>query len=143
MPNRTDKRPTATSVKKSAVERRYVMHPGHPPGLPFSEGVWSDSTLYLSGHLGLDPETGLPPEQVDREIHLMLDAFKATLEAAGLRMGNLVYVQVFCSEVSLFQTFNAIYRTYFNAAFPARAFLGSGPLLFGARFEIQGIATKI
>ena len=67
---------------------------------------------------------------------------KRTLEAAGLTMDNLLSVQIFCSDVSLFQQFNAVYRTYFAGEFPARAFLGSGKLLFDARFEVQGIAGK-
>jgi 2-iminobutanoate/2-iminopropanoate deaminase len=71
----------------------------------------------------------------------MLDGFRATLEKAGLTMQDLVYVQIFCSDVSLFDRFNVIYRTYFKEPLPARAFIGSGPLLFGAHFEIQGIAT--
>jgi len=44
--------------------------------------------------------------------------------------------------VTLFETFNVVYRTYFKGEFPARAFLGSGKLLFDARFEVQGIAGK-
>jgi 2-iminobutanoate/2-iminopropanoate deaminase len=44
--------------------------------------------------------------------------------------------------VSLFELFNAVYRTYFKDEFPARAFLGSGRLLFDARFEVQGIAAR-
>src|SRR6185437_11715754 len=68
-----------------------------------------------------------------------LDAFKKTLEAAGLTMNDLVSVQIFCPDVSLFNEFNAVYRTYFTGdTFPARAFLGSGVLLFGDRFEVQG-----
>ena len=55
---------------------------------------------------------------------------------------DLVSVQVFCSDVSHYDSFNRVYRTYFTKEFPARAFLGSGPLLFGARFEVQGIAVK-
>lgn len=73
---------------------------------------------------------------------MMLDVFRETLLRAGLTMNDLVYVQLFCSDVSLFDKFNSIYRTYFTGPFPARAFIGSGPLLFGARFEIQGIAAK-
>jgi 2-iminobutanoate/2-iminopropanoate deaminase len=72
----------------------------------------------------------------------MLDAMKGTLKAAGLEMKHLVYVQIFCADVSLFSAFNIIYREYFGKDFPTRAFIGSGPLLFGARFEIQGIASK-
>jgi len=53
-----------------------------------------------------------------------------------------VSVQVFCSDVSHYDAFNRVYRTYFKKEFPARAFLGSGTLLFGARFEVQGIAVR-
>ena len=59
-----------------------------------------------------------------------------------MTMDDLVSVQVFCSDVSLYGTFNDVYKGYFTKGFPARAFLGSGPLLFGARFEVQGIAVK-
>lgn len=99
-------------------------------------------TFYMSGHIGLDPATKKPPADAEHEARLMLNAFRDTLSRAKLRMKDLVFVQVFCSDVSLFDEFNAVYRTYFAREFPARAFIGSGPLLFGARFEIQGIAVK-
>jgi enamine deaminase RidA (YjgF/YER057c/UK114 family) len=57
-------------------------------------------------------------------------------------MDDLVFVQVFCSEVAHFEAFNEVSRTYFRREFPARAFIGSGKLLFDARFEMQGIAVK-
>ena len=110
--------------------------------LPFSDAVWAGDTLYLSGHLGLDPATGRPPANASDEARMLLDAFKKTVENAGLTMQDLVFIQLFCSDVSLFSEFNAVYRTYFNGGYPARAFLGSGKLLFDARFEIQGIAVK-
>ena len=110
--------------------------------LPFSDAVWHGDTLYLCGHLGLDPKTGQPPATVDEEARLVMDAVKSTLESAGLTMDNLLSVQIFCSDVTLFETFNVAYRSYFQGEFPARAFLGSGKLLFNARFEVQGIAAK-
>ncbi len=64
------------------------------------------------------------------------------MEAAGLTMDDLVSVQIFCSDVSFFESFNSVYRTYFHGEYPARAFLGSGKLLFDARFEVQGIAVR-
>jgi 2-iminobutanoate/2-iminopropanoate deaminase len=51
-------------------------------------------------------------------------------------------VQVHCPDLSLYDKFNAAYRTYFSKEFPARAFLGSGPLLFGGHFEMLGVAVK-
>ena len=110
--------------------------------LPFSDAVWHGDTLYLSGHIGLDPKTGKPGATPAEEARLVLEGVKRTLESAGLTMDDLVSVQIFCSDVSLFEQFNAVYRTYFKKEFPARAFLGSGRLLFDARFEVQGIAVK-
>ena len=59
-----------------------------------------------------------------------------------MTMDDLFTVQVFCSDVAHYDTFNAVYRTYFEDEFPARAFLGAGTLLFNARFEVQGIAVR-
>jgi 2-iminobutanoate/2-iminopropanoate deaminase len=110
--------------------------------LPFSDAVWHGDTLYISGHIGLDPKTGRPPATAEAEARMVMDGVKHTLEAAGLSMENLLSVQIFCSDVTLFEAFNVVYRTYFNGEFPARAFLGSGRLLFDARFEVQAIAGK-
>jgi enamine deaminase RidA (YjgF/YER057c/UK114 family) len=121
--------------------RTHFPPPGGYAALPFSMGVLVGNTFYMAGHLGIDLGTRKIPSDIDQEVRLMLDGFRATLEKAGLTMQDLVYVQIFCSDVSLFDPFNAIYRTYFKEPLPARAFIGSGPLLFGAHFEIQGIAT--
>lgn len=129
--------------KTSAGGRR--LHIPAPAGygpLPFSKGVLAGNAFYLSGHIGLDPATRKPPSDAEHEARMMLDAFRETLSRAGFKMADLVFVQVFCSDVSLFEKFNSVYGTYFTEPFPARAFIGSGPLLFGARFEIQGIAVS-
>ena len=60
----------------------------------------------------------------------------------SMTMDDLVWVQVFCSDVAHYETFNRVYRTYFTKEYPARAFIGSGKLLFDARFELQGVAVK-
>jgi reactive intermediate/imine deaminase len=108
---------------------------------PFSGGVMVGNTLYLSGTIGLD-ENQRPPDTPEVEARKVLDNVQATLKQAGLTMDDLVSVQVFCSDVKHYATFNTIYRTYFTKEFPARAFVGSGTLLYGARFEVQGIAVK-
>ena len=113
------------------------------PEMPFSDAVLIDNkTLYLSGRIGLIPGTRTVPESPEEEAKLVLDEIRRVLEMAEMTMDDLVSLQIFCSDVSLFDRFNVIYRTYFTGKLPARAFLGSGPLLFGARFELQGIAVK-
>jgi len=110
---------------------------------PFSDGILSGNTLYLAGRLGLDPKTGKAPEKIEDEIRNLLDGEKAVLAQAGMTMDDLVYVQISCTDLSLFDTFNAIYRSYFTTKdFPAREFVGAGSLLRGAHFELQAIAVK-
>ena len=113
-------------------------------GLPFSDAVVVGDTVYLSGRIGFVPGTMKVPDDPADEARYLLDGFAAVLGRAGMTTQNLVYVQVFTPDVSLFEKFNAVYVTYFpdRERLPARAFLGSGPLLFGARFEMIGVAAR-
>lgn len=108
---------------------------------PFSGAVLTGDTLYLSGHIGVDDQQRVP-DTAEAEAVSVLDQFQATLKKAGMTMDDLVFVQVFCSDVAHYAAWNAVYRKYFQKEFPARAFIGSGKLLFDARFELQGIAVR-
>ena len=119
--------------------RKYVQL--NPQG-PFSDGVLVGNTLYLSGRIGLDASGKQVPDDVESEARNVMDSIQAVLQKAGMQMDDLVYVQVFCPDVSLWERFNAIYCSYFKGKLPARAFVGSGKLLFNARFEVQGIAVR-
>ncbi|MFT5292378.1 MAG: 2-iminobutanoate/2-iminopropanoate deaminase, partial [Planctomycetota bacterium] len=88
-----------------------------------------------------DSTTGQPPADAGEEARLVLDGIRARLELVGLTMDDLVSVQVFCSDVELYGVFNDVYRTYFDGAYPTRSFIGSGELLFGCHFEVNGIAV--
>jgi 2-iminobutanoate/2-iminopropanoate deaminase len=126
----------------NSSRRLHIPPPDGFGPLPFSSGVLAGNTFYLCGHVGMDPATTKVPQDVESEVRLMMDSFRETLAKVEMTLQDLVSVQIFCPDVSLFDRFNAIYRTYFTEPLPARAFIGSGPLLFGARFEIQGIAVK-
>lgn len=131
------------AVSVSAGEDRSYVRPSLPDGdgLPFSGAVRVGDTLYLSGDIGLD-ENRKVPKTAKAEARLLMDGIKATLEAAGYTMDDLVTVTIYCSDVTHYADFNEVYRTYFTREFPARAFVGSGTLLFDARFELQAIAVK-
>jgi 2-iminobutanoate/2-iminopropanoate deaminase len=126
----------------SSESRRYINLPNRGAGLPFSDGVLVGDTLYLSGRIGLDPATGAAPASIDAELDLLFTGFQAVLREAGMDMDDLVWVQVYSPDVSLWQQFNAAYVKLFSRDFPARAFLGSGPLLMNGRFEMLGVAVK-
>jgi len=125
-----------------ATDRRHLRLRGRTDDRPFSDAVIVDRTIYLAGKLGLDAATGRPPADAAAEARLVLDAVKKTLDESGATMDDLVSVQVFCSDLAHYDTFNRVYASYFTKGHPARAFIGSGPLLYGARFEVQAIAVK-
>ncbi len=122
--------------------RRFINLPSKAIQAPFTDGVLVGNTLYLSGRIGIDPKTGKAPDSLENEIRFLLDGIKETLSAGGMKMEDLVYVQVFCTDLALYDRFNAMYRLYFARDFPARAFIGCGALLRGGHFEIQAIAVK-
>lgn len=126
--------------------RRYIQPSSPGAGAtapPFSGAVLVGDTLYLSGDIGLEEGNKVPADaKAKTEGKLVLDSMEETLAEAGMTLDDLVYVQGSCSDVGLYGDFNAVYRARFKGEFPARAFIGSGKLLFGARFEVQGIAVR-
>jgi len=96
----------------------------------------------IAGVVGVDPKTLTPPASAEEETRLVMDGIKQTVEAAGMTMDDLVMVHVLCTDLDLFKQFNSVYRNYFHGGFPARTFTGATKLLFGAHFEVTGIAVK-
>ena len=133
----------AFSEAPPQASRKVIKLPGGPVQAPFSDAILTRNTLYLAGRIGLDPKTGKPPEKIEDEVKLLLDGDKEVLAQAGMTMDDLVYVQVACSDLSLYDKFNEIYKGYFSTKdYPAREFIGAGSLLRGGHFELQAIAVK-
>jgi len=134
---------SCTGAKPPEEERRYFepRTVADTTAGPFSAAVQVGNTLYLSGDIGVDDKLQVPAT-AEAAATAVLNSIQETLRKSGMTMDDLVYLQVFCSNVAHYEAFNGVYRTYFKREFPARAFIGSGPLLFGARFEVQGIAVK-
>jgi 2-iminobutanoate/2-iminopropanoate deaminase len=110
--------------------------------LPFSPGLQLGDTLYLSGHLGVDLASGKVPDDPEDEARQVLLSVQKTLQQAGMTMNDLVYVEIYCTDLKMYGAFNKAYASFFDKPFPARDFIGAKDLLFGAHFEIMGIAVK-
>jgi 2-iminobutanoate/2-iminopropanoate deaminase len=134
----------AGAVHAADSERTFITPPGADPKVapPYSSGVLVKGTYYVSGSLGVDPATGKVPADAEAEVHFVMDSVKQTLERAGLTMADLVSVTIYCTDLDLYDKFNAIYRSYFQDHYPSRAFIGVAKLVRGARFEVAGIAVK-
>jgi 2-iminobutanoate/2-iminopropanoate deaminase len=131
-------------VAAGAADRKYIVKPraSDMKALPFSDGVLVGNTLYIAGHIGLDAKTGMPPASAEDEARLVMEGIKQTVELAGLTMDDVVSIQVFCTDLKFYDTFNGVYKTYFHGDYPARAFVGASNLLRGGRYEVLGIAVK-
>ncbi len=110
--------------------------------LPFSDAILVGNTLYLAGNGGIDLSKMSVPDDPQEEAKLLMENFKRMLAMADMTFDDLVIVTVYCPDLSLCSDFNEVYRGYFSHNSPASAFIGSGPLLFGMRFEMQGSAVK-
>lgn len=133
------------SLASSQQSGRRIIDPGGPgtdnPNTAYSRGVRIANTLYVAGNTGRAQNTGDLTADLDAEIRSLLDSFKNNIEAGGMTMDDLVWVQVFCTDLALYDAFNEIYRSYFTGPLPSRAFLGTSTLLGNSHFEIMGTAV--
>lgn len=120
-----------THLKSKVAQERH---------LPISSGVLVGNTLYIAGTTGVDPTTK-GPVTAEEEARLVMDSVKQVVEQANMTMDDIVSLQVFCTDLENYDVFNGVYKTYFHGDFPARAFVTAPKLLFGARYEVMGIAV--
>jgi 2-iminobutanoate/2-iminopropanoate deaminase len=130
------------SQTDAGSKRRVINLPDRSPQAAFSNAILVGDTLYISGNIGLDPKTQKAPDKIEDEIRNLLDSYKTLLTEAGLTMDDLVYVQVSCTDLSLYDKFNTAYKSYFTKDLPAREFIGVASLLRGGHFEMQAIAVR-
>ena len=110
---------------------------------PYSQALPAGATLYLSGQIPLDPDTGeIVQGGIEVQARRVLDNLKAVLAAAGYRLEDVVSCQVFLVDLGEFAAVNKIYGEYFPTAPPARATVQVAGLPRGARIEITAIAVK-
>lgn len=109
---------------------------------PYSAGIATASTVYLSGQLPIDPETGIMPEGIEAQTEQSLKNVKALLEETGLSFDNVVKTTVLLSDITDFSAMNAVYEKNFKAPFPARSAFAVKALPKGALVEIECIAIK-
>lgn len=91
---------------------------------PYVQGVDLGNMIITSGQIPVDPKTGSVPEDVAAQARQSLENVKAIVEAAGLKVGDIVKTTVFVKDLNDFATVNATYEAFFtehNATFPARS----------------------
>ena len=89
---------------------------------PYSQGIQTGNLFFLSGQLGLNPETGKMVEGgIEKQTHQVFKNIQAVLESEGLTLNNVVKVLVLLADINDFAAVNTIYGEYFNEPYPARS----------------------
>lgn len=111
---------------------------------PYNQAVLYGDTLYTSGQIAINPETGkLEIGDIRRETKLVMENLKAVLEAAGMTFENVIKTTIFISDMLNFTLINEVYGEYFkDETAPARETVEVSNLPKYANVEISLIARK-
>lgn len=134
--------PENKESNKAATERKFIRPEGYNQGLPFTPGILIDGTLYVAGFSGEDAKTGIVPEDFETEVKQALDKIGVILKEADMDYSDVVSVQVYLTDMELFERMNTVYRTYFQEPRPTRSIMGIKSLIGPSRIEITVTAKK-
>ncbi|AZJ31342.1 MULTISPECIES: RidA family protein [Tenacibaculum] len=111
---------------------------------PYNQAVLSGDTLYTSGQIAINPETGeLVLDSIEAETKQVMQNMKEVLAAAGMTFENVIKTSIFISDMHNFSKINAVYGEYFNdATAPARETVEVANLPKFVNVEISMIAVK-
>ena len=105
----------------------------------YSQAIRTGDTVYLSGQIGLDPETMQMAEGIEAQADRVFQNLRAVAEAAGGRLDDMVKLTVYLTDLVHFPRMNEIMAGYFNRPYPARAAVGVAGLPRNAMIEIEAV----
>ena len=109
---------------------------------PYSTATIHGGICYLSGLLGVDPESGsLAGPDVESQAKQALENMKAVLEELGLTMEAVLKTTVFLADLNDFGSVNAIYADFFGDQFPARSCVQVARLPMDALVEVEAVVA--
>ena len=123
--------------------KKIIASPKAPKAVgPYCQAVDLNGTVFVSGQLPVNPETGKMPQGIEAQTRQSLDNIGAILEEAGLGYGDIVKTTVLLSDIADFGAMNAVYAEYFPADKPARVCYQVAALPMGAMVEIDAVAGR-
>lgn len=127
-----------------AMERKIITTQSAPAPIgPYNQAVLANGTLYISGQVCIDPQTGhLKNRDIQDETHQVMQNLKAILSEAGMSFGNVVKTTIFITDMNQFSEINEIYGKYFSGDFPARETVQVSALPKFVNIEISMIAVQ-
>ena len=126
------------------MEKKAVVSPKAPrPVGPYSQAIEAGDLIFLSGQVGLNPQTNKMAEGGVREqAAQVLENLTGVLKVMGLDLSAVVKMTVFLTDMGNFPDLNEVYAGYFKETPPARSCVAVRQLPLGALVEMEAIAVK-
>ncbi len=132
----------ATNRKKEFSMKNVIATSKAPAAIgPYSQGIQAGNTVYFSGQLGIDPETGKLAEGVEAQTVQSLKNVQALLQEAGAGVQQVVKTTVYITSMDDFPVVNAVYARVFNQNPPARSCVAVKQLPMGGLVEIEAVVV--
>ncbi|NVK65152.1 MAG: RidA family protein [Flavobacteriales bacterium] len=124
--------------------KKVIQIPGAPAPIgPYSQAVLVKDTLYVSGQIPIDPQSGaIIDESIEASTHQVMKNILALVNEAGMTVDNIVKCSIFLDDLNNFDRVNQVYATYFQDAPPARETVQVSRLPKDVAVEISCIAVK-
>ena len=128
----------------STTEKTIIVTDQAPAAIGvYSQGIRVGNTIYVSGQLGLDSQTGeLAGDDLESQVRQAIDNIETILSAEDYELEDIVSVDVFLDDLDNYSEFNNIYIDYFTQDFPARMVVEAARIPLDAKIEIKVIAAK-
>jgi 2-iminobutanoate/2-iminopropanoate deaminase len=118
-----------------SAEKKPIVPAGAATAGPYTPGIVSNGVLYVAGQIGRDA-SGQIPDDFEAEVQATLDNVDRILKAAGVTPADAIAVQVYLTDMELFERMNKVYMNYFPEPRPARTTVGVAKLVGKSRIEI-------
>ncbi len=122
------------------LNKTVIQTPDAPAAIgTYSQAVRVNHTVYLSGQIGLDPNTMAMVDGIEAQVHRVFQNLRAVAVAAGGSLDDVVKLNIFLTDLGHFAKVNEVMATYFHQPYPARAAVGVASLPRGALVEADGV----
>lgn len=121
----------------------YVNHPNLPKPIgPYSHATSYGDLLFISGQIGIDPETNTLKEGIEQQTLQILENVKLILNDNNSDLEHITKTTIFVRDMNDFEVVNKLYGSYFTNHYPARSTVQVASLPRDAAIEIEFIAVK-
>ena len=108
----------------------------------YSQAIEAGNTIYLSGQIPLDPKTMKLVEGNENQIRQVFKNIQAVCESSEVSLNEIVKLNVYLSDLSVFSLVNEVMKELFSEPYPARAAIQVAKLPLDSLIEVEGVIVR-